>query len=467
MNKESLRGFKSVFAFTFTQFVKAKSFKIICIVLAVIALAAFPVLTLIQKSSEKELTEVKYNKVHVIGVDEAFINALHKVCHNNEILKDVEFSLSDKSRENLETELEKETKENYVLMDVNLSVPMITVLYGKDTEVDSKQANYLADYLYENSAVLTASVMGLSESQINALNLQTNYYVEYTDKDSLGDEGEGGEVIELHGPMELNEYGVAYGFLMVVLLFIVFSGEAVSMSIITEKSSKVIEYLMISIKPMALILGKVTAMLLAVMTQLAVVGVCLVGSSVINGFIFTKPDGSYGGFQILDGIKQILALEGLNPINVAAAILVVLLGFYGFGMLAGLAGAMVSKIEEAAEGMKLFTFALLIGAYICMIYINVVNGGGDWGAFDNVVYLLPLSSPFIVPSFLLMGRISLSTALIAAALLIVAIVLLIIFVSKVYEYLIYYKGDPVKLKTLIEIAKNSGKKAVRKEADHE
>lgn len=460
MNKKNLRGFKSVFTFTFTQFIKSKSFKIICIILAVIALASFPILTLIQKSGEKELVEVKYDTVYVSGADESFAKAVEAICKEDELLGNVKFVFSEKIDE-LEKELEEGSKDNYMVMKVDLMIPMISIVYGDDTEVDSEQAGYLADFIYENSIRLNALYMGLDESKINALTIniydgvnviydtEEEFYLE-DDKESFG----------------MNEFTVTYVFLVVVLLFIVFSGEAVAMSIITEKSSKVVEYLMVSIKPMALILGKVVAMLLAVMTQMCICGVCIIISSVINGFIFTNPDGSYGGAKVLEGIKDLLTLDGLNPVNVIVAIVIVLLGFLGYGMLAGLAGATVSKVEEAAEGMKIFTFAMLIGAYLCMIYINVVNAGSSWGTFDNIVYMLPLSSPFIVPSFLLMGKISLSTALIAAAILILAIAILISFVSKVYEYLIYYKGDPVKIKKLIEIAKNAGGKG-RREASHE
>ena len=127
-----------------------------------------------------------------------------------------------------------------------------------------------------------------------------------------------------------------------------------------------------------------------------------------------------------------------------------------FGFLAGIAGATVSKVEEMAEGLKIFTFAMIIGAYVVIAYMSSATAGADWGAFTNFVYLFPLCAPFIVPSSLLLGKMSIGLGLLSGAILIVMIALLMIFVATVYEYLIYYNGSPMKLKELIKIFRKKG-----------
>lgn len=468
MNRESFRGLKSVFTFTFAQYVKGKSFKIICIILSLIALASFPVLSLIKEMTTEKEISISYDKVYVTGANENWINALEKVCDTDELLKDVQFILSDKTLEEYETELEKEKTENYIAMSIDATIPMITIIYGGDTEVDDGQAGYLSDHLYFNSVKLTALAMGIDENAFNALELEIYGDFSVVKEEVMDDEDTEGDVVYIEKEeFSMKDFGIAYGFIIVIMLFVVFSGEAVAMSIITEKSSKVVEYLMVSIKPLALILGKVAAMLCAVTLQLSVCGVCILISSVVNGFIFTNPDGSYGGAQVIEGILELASLKGLNPVNLIVAVAVLLLGIVGYGLLAGVAGATVSKVEEAAEGMKIFTFTLLIGMYLCMIYINILNTGGDWGIYGNIPYLLPVSAPFIVPTFLLMGKISLATALIAAVILVVAIILLTYFVSSVYEYLIYHRGEPVRFKQLIAIAKANSKKNKNDEKESE
>ena len=132
------------------------------------------------------------------------------------------------------------------------------------------------------------------------------------------------------------------------------------------------------------------------------------------------------------------------------------LGFILYAYLAGIAGATVSKVEEMADGLKIFTFAMLIGAYTVIAYLASAVGGADWGMVVDFLYVFPLTSPFIVPASLFIGKISIGIALLSVAALVLTIVLLMFFVAAVYEYLIYYNGSPVKIKELIKIVTKKG-----------
>ena len=81
-------------------------------------------------------------------------------------------------------------------------------------------------------------------------------------------------------------------------------------------------------------------------------------------------------------------------------------------------------------------------------------GGGDWGVFSDVIYLCPLTSVFIVPAYVLLGKVSVAMTLLSVAIMIACILLLMVFVSGIYEYLIYYNGSPLKMKDLIGIFRN-------------
>ena len=53
---------------------------------------------------------------------------------------------------------------------------------------------------------------------------------------------------------------IEYGIIMVIsclaMMFVAISGEGIASSIVTEKSSKITEYLLTSVRPLALIVGK-------------------------------------------------------------------------------------------------------------------------------------------------------------------------------------------------------------------
>ena len=241
---------------------------------------------------------------------------------------------------------------------------------------------------------------------------------------------------------------------MVVMFAISFAGSKVAELIVTEKSTKVIEYIMTSVKPMAMIIGKVAAAVLNILTMVAAFVLSVGCSTFIDKWIFATDTSSVG--KILSGLFAADTMQSVNPATIIISVLMIAFGLVIYGLLAGVAGATVSKIEELAEGMKLYTFAMMIGAYLALMLLVSENAAGsDWGAFTYFVYLFPLSAPFITPAYLLIGKVSLGIGAGALGLMIICIILLLLFVSKVFEQLIYYNGAPLKIKALITMSKGS------------
>ena len=454
MNKESFRGTKSVFGFTIIQYIKSKTFIISTAILVALALISFPVMSLISGIGEKNtnLKELGFDEIFVHGIDENWIDGIEKTWSTDDLLKNIKITPCNKDSDEIRKELNNSGSDvKYIYMSMEGEVPAFTVIYGKETAVKKEDVTYLSDFLMNNSTEISAYAYGATEENIGAITTQVMGDVLVLDQ--LGN------IVEKDEDEAFTEYeyGITYGFSIVLMLFIVFASEAVAMSIITEKSSKVVEYLMVSIKPMALICGKICAMLCSVAIEISAIAAAAGLSSVINGFIFRTEDGMFAVPAFINTIIKSGIFEGANFINVTLGILAIVSGLLIYGFLAGITGATVSKIEEAAEGMKIFTFAVLIGLYLTYGYVSTRSAGGNWGSLEMLPFLLPLSAPFIVPEFLLMGEINISTALISLGISLIVLVLLMVFVSKVYEYLIYYKGQPMKLKQLISIAKTAKK----------
>ena len=221
-----------------------------------------------------------------------------------------------------------------------------------------------------------------------------------------------------------------------ILFAIIIAGSKVAELIVTEKTSKVMEYLLTSIKPLALLLGKVVGTLLIVFTILGALLVSFIGSLVINYSL----SGGEGGFwpEIFTSIWDSEVLRGVTIANILISIVMVLLGFIFYGFIAGLAGATVSKIEELAEGLKLFTFTVIIGMYLVIALMMFSNMGDGMGTFDYVVYYLPFSSVFVVPIYLLLGKLSFQMGLISMLILAVSTVVVWLFVTKVFANVLYH-----------------------------
>ncbi|MDF2514246.1 MAG: ABC-type Na+ efflux pump permease component-like protein, partial [Herbinix sp.] len=215
----------------------------------------------------------------------------------------------------------------------------------------------------------------------------------------------------------------------------------------TEKSTRVVEYLLTSIKPLALMVGKILATLIAVLIQMISMVIMVFVSNLISGTLSAGNESTLMSEYLPKNI-----FENINVFNIILCFLLVILAFIFYATLAGLAGATVSKMEELNEGLTLFTFTNIIGAYIAIGALGTLMGSG-LNTFVTFALLFPLSSPFILPGAIIIGKVSAPIIAAAIALQIVFILLLFKFVAAVYETLILHNGNTIKIKELMKISK--------------
>ena len=144
--------------------------------------------------------------------------------------------------------------------------------------------------------------------------------------------------------------------------------------------------------------------------------------------------------------------QNLNLVNILLCFVLVILGLIFYATLAGLAGATVSKLEEINEGLTLFTLVAMVGAYVGLGAANTMMASSD-NAYVIFSLLFPLSSPFLMPGAILVGKASLAMAGLAIVLQLVFIMLLFRFVAKVYETLVLHNGNKIKVKDLVKLSK--------------
>jgi ABC-2 type transport system permease protein len=221
----------------------------------------------------------------------------------------------------------------------------------------------------------------------------------------------------------------------------------IASSIVTEKSTRVLEYLLTSVRPLALMVGKILSMLTVVVLQIISMMIILFLSNKVSTLI-----SSSNGETVLAQLLPKNIFQNLNLTNILFCLILIVLGMIFYATLAGLAGACVSRIEEINEGLALFSFANLIGAYIGMGAASVLMASG-LNAFVIFSFLFPLSSVFLLPGAILIGKVSLPIVAGAIVVQLIFIMLLFKFVAKVYETLILHNGNTIKIKELIKISK--------------
>lgn len=226
-----------------------------------------------------------------------------------------------------------------------------------------------------------------------------------------------------------------------VLLFyiIYFYGYWVANSIVAEKTSRVMELLLTSTKPMELVIGKCVGMGLLVISQFATIILTVILSLKISGEIARK--------SIFEGIKTIDISEIISTIplvQILAIIVFFILGYVLYSILNALVGATVSKLEDLQMAMMPVSLFSMIGFYLS--YMALMSQSREVVA--KVASYIPFSSAFYIPSAILAGNTEIGQLLI---ILIVTIVLLILFTVRVYSVVILHTGNRVKIKDLISI----------------
>lgn len=475
--KNSIRGWKEIFCFNFIQSMKSKTMKIATIVLCMIALLSMPVISLINGSDDngtkKESTTIKQVKV----VDMTGMNLLSGIrtltsseLYDEEqtpLYQNIEYTEAEVDMEKIASQAE--LKDIYTFEEDSECVYMqimyyedsfdIQIIHSEKTKVTSEDADDYSEFVKNHFSRVLQTAFALDEEALNIL--ESENVVNGYDISVIGDksgESDIDEDIKKEKEEEhaRNAYNIMYALLMIVMFTLAFGGERIAMSIITEKSSKVMEYLMTSVKPMAIVVGKLLSNLLILFFQLGMTGLSFIVSLYINGLVVSEDGEMLPSY--LSRLFNMNNFAGTSPFTILLAVLLIIGGFVLFGLIAALAGASVSKMEEMSEGVKMYTIILIIGAYIGLFALSS-QLYADESLLKNVIMLVPFTSVFIAPGAMLTGYLSVALGCLSLVIMLVVIVLLTKFVANVYESMVYYNGAALKLKDIINISKQNNKKS--------
>lgn len=470
MKNSKLTGWSNVFKFTYAQSIKSRASIITLVIMCLIALISFPVMSLIEGAGKNGKSELE--NIYIYEDNISVADTVARVIMSDEAYSDTNVNILENSNkdisdtgtytENTNNELErykKEILEKENCKDVLVEIYCIDninddyyginykIYYSNISAVGSDEASNLAYFLEQKGNYTKYINAGVDESVAEVLSQNISYNIYAMD--------ENGNIVS--DGITAAQYSLNYVVLMITLLSITFAGSAVATQIVTEKSTKVVEYILTSARPMAIITGKVFASLAVVFTILGAVIISFVASGFINGVMFAADGGEFMMPEIITNFFNSEVVSNANIITVICSIIVFIEGLIFYGFLAGVSGAMVSKIEELSEGTKLFTFAMIIGAYLALaLIISSTAVGEGWGNLNYLVYFLPLSAPFIVPSYMLFGIVTPLTGIIVIVINLVLVLGLIWLVSRIYEQLIYHNGSPLKIKDLFRLGKSKG-----------
>ena len=441
MKKSNISGWKGVFSFTLVQTLKSKAYIISYVILLAIILVSMPLVNRITSGvAEDAGTPSPVKKVYVHNettLPDMDFSELHKDVAMSHIV----FETMQEEYDVVAARIEKKENEAVILtLTESEGMYSLNFVNASNGAIKKSSLQLLGNAVAQQFEMFRINTLGITGEQTAMLHAKVVTKVFMADTN-------GAPIIKEDTSISFNEYWFIYGILFVVLMVNVMASTHIATSIVTEKSTRVVEYLLISVKPLALMVGKVIAMLTAVLIQMISMAVMLLISNMVSAKVSSGNTASILAQYIPKNIFQ-----NLNVINIVVCFILIILGMIFYATLAGLAGATVSRMEELGEGLMLFTLTNLVGAYIGMGAAVALMKTGING-FIIFSFLFPLSSPFILPGALLIGKASLPLVAAAIALQVIFIVLLFRFVAKVYETLILHSGNKIKVSELFKLSK--------------
>lgn len=447
MKMSNITGWKDVFNFTLIQTLKSKAFIIGYIIFIIFSLLIFPVLNFVLNSGGEDEGLIKIKSVYVFNETEITNIDFDEISNLEIAVNDLKFITEDRSYEDVLEQIETE-EEPSVALKITKDGGVYSLHFTKSTGqvVKNAELNLLGNAVKESFEKAIINYAGVSDEQLKVVKSQVTSRISTIGKEI---DSEGNEIEVEDTSISYNDYWFLYGIIFALLMITIMSSSKIATSIVIEKSSKVIEQLLISVRPLAIVVGKTLATLVTVMIQFI--------SIIVLAFISNKVTSGRIGPQNTNMIENYINPEIISNLgvgNILTCLVIMALGIIFYATLAAMAGSTASRIEEMGESLSLFTIASLIGAYVGMGAAGSLVGVGD-NPFVYFALIFPLSSPFILPGAVLLGKSSALITVISVIVLVISIILLFNFTAKVYEILILHAGNRIKIKELFKIAKNS------------
>ena len=445
MKKSEFRGWTNVFRFTLTETWKNRSFLIFMIVMWVICFLAVPVLAIVTdgKSRNKEEYEVEkttIEKAYVID-DIMFTDIGFDVAafQRKDVFKDVKIQkIKGKEYEELAKQIDEEPNSIIIHLTIGMNGASFDIVRGLESKVGEKECDYIGSILVKEFDTFKYEVTGMGAEQLRAMDSRYEVVALMEQED--------GEFVSEKAHISEAKYWFVYALLFIVMMICTTASNQVATAVAMDKSTKVMEYLLTSIRPMALVFGKVVAHMVSTVLQLAIsLGLSLL-SNVLTAQVLGK---NFLKTKLPGGI-----FENITIPNVLFALVVIALGVMLYGFIAGLCGAMVRKMEELQESLSMLVILTILGAYLAMFASMSMQKSLTSPLFYTAI-LLPISSPFLLPGVVLVGVGSLWLKLASIAILLVLDIVILIASARVYEILILYNGSTVKPKELIKFLRQA------------
>lgn len=276
----------------------------------------------------------------------------------------------------------------------------------------------IADEILRNMYSMNAMVSnGMSEEEAQAaLSAEIEHEIESLGKDQMQN--------------FFYTYIMIFALYMVILLY----GQMVATNVATEKSSRAMELLITSAKPVSMMFGKVVASCLAGFIQILVV----FGSSIL---FYNLNQKHWEGNIIVASIFDM-------PLNLLVYMLIFfVLGFFVYAFMFGAIGSTASKVEDINTSVMPVTLLFVVGFVVVMMSMS--SGNVD-SFLMRICSYVPFTSPMAMFTRIAMSTVPFYEILISIVILIASVTGIGIISAKIYRVGVLLYGTKPKFSSILK-----------------
>ena len=344
-----------------------------------------------------------------------------------------------------------ETKSDYGLIYIpNLVSPKAIAESISFISEDSPSFTLINNIETQLERILTGKnfkIEGLDINQINNSKVYVSLFQETF---------EGEKTTKTDGFLKLF-FGMFLGMLLYIFIFAY--GSMIMMSVIEEKTNRIVEIVISSVKPFQLMTGKIIGTSLAGLTQFIVWGFLFFVFSTIVTSIFgiTSMPSNAGNASIMlsasqdsgissDSLEMIAAFINLPLTNILIAFLFYFLGGYLlYSSIFAAIGAAVDNQTDAQQFLMPITIILIVALYAGILTVPEDPNG----IVAQIFSFIPLTSPIVMMMRIPHG-VPIFEQIISITILFLSVILIIWIAAKIYRIGILMYGKKPSYKELIK-----------------
>ena len=231
------------------------------------------------------------------------------------------------------------------------------------------------------------------------------------------------QVDSLTPPHKYDTQRLLLGIIAGVLIYLslMLAGQAVAQGVVEEKTSRVVELLLSTVRPWELMTGKVLGIGIVSLAQMVVIGGAGLAAGLGTGALTIGTSAAVGTLVWL--------------------VVWFLLGYFAYALAFAAVAALVSRQEDVA-GVVTPVLVFVIVGYVLGVSILPANPGSG---LIEVMSMIPMFAPTLMPMRLTLGGVPVVESVVAVAGVLVVIPALVWLSGRIYRNAVVRSGARIKL----------------------